>query len=51
MVSLVGPVRVMLGWIVCQVIQNTSDPFLLMVEFGLFSEFSYPAELVPELCW
>lgn len=50
-VSLVGPVRIMLDWIVCQVIQNTSDPFLLMVEFGLFSEFSYPAELVAELCW
>ena len=39
-VSSVGPVRIMLGWIVFQVILYISDPFLLMVEFGLFSELS-----------
>ena len=35
-VSLVGPVRIMLGWIVFQVILSISDPFLLIVGFGLF---------------
>lgn len=48
-VSWVGPVRIMLGWTVFQVILNISDPFLLMVEFGLFSELSYPAGLVAEI--
>lgn len=48
-VSLVGPVRIILGWIVFQVILNISDPFLLMVEFGLFSELSYSVGLVAEI--
>lgn len=38
----------MLGWIVFQVILSILDPFLLMVEFGLFSELSYSAGLVAD---
>lgn len=48
-VSLVGPVRIMLGWIEFQVIPNTANLFLLMVEFGLCSKVSYPAGLVAEI--
>lgn len=48
-VSLVGPVRIMLGWIEFQVIPKTANLFLLMVEFGLCSKVSYPAGLVAEI--
>lgn len=48
-VSLVGPVRIMLGWIEFQVVPNIANLFLLMVEFGLCSEVSYPAGLVAEI--
>lgn len=49
-VSLVGPVRIMLGWTEFQLILNIANLFLLMVEFGLCSfEVSYPAGLVAEI--
>lgn len=47
--SLVGPLRIMLGWIVFQVILNISGLFLQMGEFGIFGELRYPPGLVAEI--